>query len=81
MASKSAVETSQEVSLAVKQYRNGERKAWCGHQVPADEVWYVRGEVVCDACYCTGNVPAAAVRDPDHLNPAEGGNRAGDDYW
>lgn len=19
--------------------------------------------------------------DPDHLNPAEGGNKAGDDYW
>lgn len=21
------------------------------------------------------------ARDPDHLNPAEGGNKASDDYW
>ncbi len=23
----------------------------------------------------------SAVCDPDHLNPAKGGNRASDDYW
>ncbi len=25
--------------------------------------------------------PEPAVCDPDHLNPSEGGNKAGDDYW
>ena len=24
---------------------------------------------------------SATLYDPDHLNPAKGGNRAGDDYW
>ncbi len=28
---------------------------------------------------CAEHLPA--VCDPDHLNPAEGGNRASDDYW
>lgn len=25
--------------------------------------------------------PPSAADDPDHFNPAKGGNRAGDDYW
>lgn len=28
-----------------------------------------------------GGLVPMAQRDPDHLNPAEGGNKAADDYW
>lgn len=43
----------------------------CGQMLATDES---------DTCAsCIGK--AASAYDPDHLNPAKGGNQAGDDYW
>lgn len=58
------VEYAMLISATIKEYSTGKRKTWCGHEVPTNEVWFVRGEVVCDACYCTGNVPPLKEEKP-----------------
>ena len=72
------VHTDTELEFNHGTYPTGVR-APDGYQEMVYDEWYYCFK--CNRGFSPEDLEDEPMRDPDHLNPAEGGNRASDDYW